>query len=302
MFAIFLSSLTTIVMLLILPAVFILTLWKTKFASKLQWFIDMLATTVIILWLFQAGNWSWLSYYLRYLLLLMLVAAIFISWRKSRSLPFRAKYHFSQKFTIGVHALLLIIFGAYNMLVLSSYTTDEQAIELEFPLHNGTYYVGQGGDHVQMNYHHAYEPQKYALDILKLHPLGYRATGLTPKDLEKYEIYADELFSPCNGTVLEAVNDLPDLLPPATNPDQPAGNHVALRCEGVDAVIYLAHMQHGSLTVKAGDAVQVNQLMGRVGNSGNTSEPHLHIHAEKDGQGIPIKFDGSFLVRNSLVR
>ncbi|MGI9182408.1 MAG: hypothetical protein ACR2H9_18165 [Longimicrobiaceae bacterium] len=50
--------------------------------------------------------------------------------------------------------------------------------------------------------------------------------------------------------------------------------------------------------------------LGRVGNSGNTTQPHLHIHGERggtatsilDGEGVPIRFDGHFLVRNSLVR
>ncbi|TMZ49982.1 M23 family metallopeptidase, partial [Klebsiella pneumoniae] len=51
-----------------------------------------------------------------------------------------------------------------------------------------------------------------------------------------------------------------------------------------------------------GDVVREGQLLGTVGNSGNTSEPHLHIHAEKDGEGVPIRFGGRFLVRNNLMR
>ncbi len=41
-------------------------------------------------------------------------------------------------------------------------------------------------------------------------------------------------------------------------------------------------------------------VIGKVGNSGNSSEPHLHIHAEKDGEGIPVLFDSRFLKRNYL--
>jgi murein DD-endopeptidase MepM/ murein hydrolase activator NlpD len=48
--------------------------------------------------------------------------------------------------------------------------------------------------------------------------------------------------------------------------------------------------------------VKEGQRIGRVGNSGNTSEPHLHIHAERDGAGVPLRFDGRFPVRNDLVR
>ncbi|WP_082415822.1 peptidoglycan DD-metalloendopeptidase family protein [Numidum massiliense] len=47
--------------------------------------------------------------------------------------------------------------------------------------------------------------------------------------------------------------------------------------------------------------MQVGQFIGHVGNSGNTSEPHLHIYAEKAGKEVPIRFEGRFLVRNSLI-
>jgi hypothetical protein len=296
-----LAILTTLVILIVLPYVFIIQLWKTSARSKLQWIIEALVASLVVLWVFQAGNWSWLSYYLRYLVLALLACALFVSWRKARALPIKASYSISQKIYMGVNILLILIFGTYNALILTSYQAEEPAIELVFPLRSGVYYVGHGGDHVLMNYHHAYEPQKYALDILKLHPLGWRAQGLLPKQLDKYAIYSDELYSPCNGTVMKAVNDLPDLIPPERYRNEPAGNHLVLWCEGTDADLYLAHLQQGSITVKPGDKVQTGQILGRIGNSGNTSEPHLHIHAEKDGKGIPLKFNGKFLVRNSLI-
>ena len=61
-------------------------------------------------------------------------------------------------------------------------------------------------------------------------------------------------------------------------------------------------MKIDSVVVAQGDKVTTGQILGKVGNSGNTSEPHLHIHAEKDGKGVPITFNDRFLVRNSLVR
>ncbi|MEK5272086.1 M23 family metallopeptidase [Aeribacillus sp. FSL K6-8394] len=54
--------------------------------------------------------------------------------------------------------------------------------------------------------------------------------------------------------------------------------------------------------VNKGAKVQEGQQIGNVGNSGNTTEPHLHIHAERDGREVPIRFNGRFLVRNQLVR
>lgn len=57
----------------------------------------------------------------------------------------------------------------------------------------------------------------------------------------------------------------------------------------------------GSIQVKKGEKVDTNRIIGRVGNSGNTSEPHLHIHAERKGKGVPILFNGRFLIRNDLI-
>src|SRR5690606_14579950 len=150
-----------------------------------------------------------------------------------------------------------------------------------------------------MNYHQAEPAQKYALDILKLNTLGTRASGLYPKKLKKYEIFEDDLYSPCNGKVVNMKNDLPDLTPPKSDPKNLEGNHIYLVCENHDATILLAHMKKGSIVVAEGEEVKTGQLLGKIGNSGNTSEPHLHIHAEKDGKGIPITFNDRFLVRNN---
>ncbi|MBQ1117675.1 M23 family metallopeptidase [Streptomyces sp. C3-3] len=74
------------------------------------------------------------------------------------------------------------------------------------------------------------------------------------------------------------------------------GNHVILDLgEGTFAVY--AHVQRGSLQVKAGDTVRAGQRLGRVGNSGNTTEPHLHFHL-MDGpdldnaRGVPFTWRG----------
>jgi murein DD-endopeptidase MepM/ murein hydrolase activator NlpD len=73
--------------------------------------------------------------------------------------------------------------------------------------------------------------------------------------------------------------------------------------------VLLAHLMEGSIKVGEEDEVVEGQIIGQVGNSGNTSQPHLHIHAERgrdedkqilEGNGVPITFGGRYLVRNSL--
>lgn len=74
------------------------------------------------------------------------------------------------------------------------------------------------------------------------------------------------------------------------------GNHVILDLGDRTYAVY-AHLQRGSLQVKAGETVRAGQLLGQVGNSGNTTEPHLHFHL-MDGpdpdsaRGVPFTWRG----------
>ena len=87
-----------------------------------------------------------------------------------------------------------------------------------------------------------------------------------------------------------------------------AGNYVLIECQNTE--ILLAHMKEGSVLVAEGDTAEEGQEIGAVGNSGNSTQPHLHIHAERggtsgrilDGHGVPMTFDGRFLIRNDLIR
>ncbi len=210
-------------------------------------------------------------------------------------------------FAGGFLAFALFAYIIWNTVKGSSF--QGKPVHLSFPLRSGVYYVGQGGNTRIINQHHASKAQRYALDIVKLNALGTRALGLYPKSPKRYAIYGKFIYSPCEGTISEAVDGLPDNIPPNTDIRNPAGNHVVIDCLGVRVV--MAHMMQGSLKVQKGDSVKEGQLLGKVGNSGNTSEPHLHIHAVKaqgepeeailNGEGIPMLFDGRFLVRNHLI-
>ncbi|HLR71047.1 MAG TPA: M23 family metallopeptidase [Pseudogracilibacillus sp.] len=296
------TILFSLIMLIILPAIFIILLWRATFTSRLEWLLDAIVTMLLISWLTLSGNWSWVGYYIRFLWPLIFLFALYFSWKKTKELPFVTTYTGGQKFTIAIYIVLIFVFGSYNIGPIKSYTVHEEAIDLKFPMKDGTYYVGQGGNHVSMNYHQIAPSQKYALDVLKINTFGIRAKGLYPNNLEKYYIFEDDLISPCTGEILDVQNDLNDLTPPDMDPDNPEGNHIKLLCDHHNAHIYLAHMQKGSVAVSPGDQVDEGDFIGRIGNSGNTTEPHLHIHAELNGKGVPITFDGRFLVRNSLVK
>lgn len=286
---------------LVLPLIFIWALWKGRFQTKTEWAVQSLCTIMLVVWAVLSGRWDMFSYYLRLLLPVLLIVAVYRSYRKNSSLPWWTAVERTQKWSIGIYALLGVVFAWYNVSIISGYAADEPAAELTFPLENGTYYTAHGGSQEQINYHQAVREQQYALDILQLNAFGMRASGLYPNQLDRYAIYGETLHSPCTGEVLEVERGLDDQKPPQSDPENPNGNYVRLACDNTEASVYLSHMREGSVTVSEGEQVQEEQEIGRVGNSGNTTEPHLHIHAEKNGEGVPITFQNRFLVRNSLV-
>lgn len=184
------------------------------------------------------------------------------------------------------------------------------AITLTFPLKGGLFYTAHGGAFTIINYHSAFvRAQRYACDFVRLNWFGTRAIGVFPNKLELYSIYGATICSPGTGLVLTSVDGLPDLPPGDIKSETPVGNHVIIRPDNSDVNVLLAHMKNGSVLVKTGDRVTAGQEIGKVGNSGRTSEPHLHIHAQRqivrNGETewvpVPIRFGSRWLVRNSLV-
>lgn len=74
----------------------------------------------------------------------------------------------------------------------------------------------------------------------------------------------------------------------STEYTHPAGNHVVIQLE-TSTYLYISHLQKGSIVVNEGEQVAEGQLIGRCGNSGRTSEPHIHIHHQRqDPRTVPL--------------
>ncbi|WP_058592994.1 M23 family metallopeptidase [Leucobacter chromiiresistens] len=82
-------------------------------------------------------------------------------------------------------------------------------------------------------------------------------------------------------------------------PGPVVGNHVVIRdANGVCALV--AHLQRGSVVVDVGDTVRAGEMIGRCGNSGNSSEPHVHAQLMDRASpafaiGVPMRFAGVLL-------
>lgn len=293
---------------LIIPAIFFISLLRTKDCSKIEWLTTLLVVTLYSIHIFLIGRWDTISYYLRFVLVIVFFVTALKSFIKTKSLPLYPSRKFKSYLTLGVNSLVVIfLLAVMSSYIPQGYSFNGEPVQLAFPLKKGVYYVGHGGNSPMINYHNDTPAQQYALDIVKLNPLGMRANGLYPRSLTSYAIWGETLYSPCNGRISSTVNDLPDLIPPEMDRQNIAGNYILMQCEGAD--VLMAHLLRGSVTVRADESVAAEQAIAKIGNSGNTSEPHLHIHARKantgssilDGEGMPMIFSRSFLVRNSII-
>ncbi|AKT52141.1 M23 family metallopeptidase [Arsenicicoccus sp. oral taxon 190] len=158
----------------------------------------------------------------------------------------------------------------------------------------------------------------YAIDFV---PLGedsrtapVRArTWVRPEPPVAFPGFGRRLLAPVDGVVLaasdampdhEAYRGLPSVVYAVTQGRRAAagwgalaGNHVLMRT-GAGVVVALCHLRGSSLVVRVGDRLRAGQPVGACGNSGNSTEPHVHVQA-MDGPdpsragAVPITFGGS---------
>lgn len=122
--------------------------------------------------------------------------------------------------------------------------------------------------------------QRFAIDWEEIDDQGRIYVG-DPKLPKSYLIYGKPIHAVADGTVVAALDGLPDSPPgalPASLPiEQADGNHVVVDLGGGNFALF-AHMAPGSVRVHVGERVREGDVLGLVGTSGNSSEPHLHFH------------------------
>ena len=217
----------------------------------------------------------------------------------------------------GLGICLLVVGGWYaGKALMGRSPPPVPMVEIANPFGPGEYLVGHGGSNELLNAHthtldesvprfQPWRGQSYAVDFFGLGSLGLRASGWRPVDPAEYAIFGTRLHAPCGGTVIAAESGMPDFRVPEQDLVNRLGNHVILRCGNADIVF--AHMRRKSLVVAPGDNVTTGDFLGEVGNSGASTEPHLHIHAQRpaaegqppiSGQPLGLRIGGRFLVRN----
>jgi murein DD-endopeptidase MepM/ murein hydrolase activator NlpD len=157
----------------------------------------------------------------------------------------------------------------------------------------------------------------YAIDFIgvdergRTAPWSWRA-ALSTEDPERFVGFGRSLLAPCAGRVVAAHDGevdhearrsqlalVPYMLGQAKRVRQGvpaiAGNHVVLAMSEVGPFILLAHLRSGSIQVAVGDQVGEGEVLGECGNSGNSTQPHVHVQATDSmdwdrAQGLPLRF------------
>lgn len=173
-----------------------------------------------------------------------------------------------------------------------------------FPIKD-EWFVFWGGKNEFLNYHYPYESQRYAYDLVIVKENStYKSLG---RHNEDFYAFNKEVTAPVDGLVIETATAVKDNAPRDMNEAQPAGNFIVLQHANNEYSL-IAHFKQHSITVKVGEQVKQGQILGQCGNSGNSSEPHIHFQVMdapnmNTSRSICIHFtDGKEPVQGEIAR
>jgi hypothetical protein len=158
---------------------------------------------------------------------------------------------------------------------------------------DGTWYVA--AEHGYLDPHKRFLAEAFAYDFLQIGPNGksYQRDGKTNAD---YFAYGKKVLAAKEGAVVTVRGDMAENTPgETTNLTTPSGNVVIID-HGNGQFGYYAHLKPFTVAVKAGARVKAGDVLGEVGNSGDSPEPHLHFHVMNNADaaqadGIPLVFE-----------
>jgi len=302
---------------LILPL--LLLAWLALFPAG-GWLrgLQLISVASILLAIALTALWTMPPFWTPYLYALLFVLIVISQLIKNRVFARRSAQTSSANTMITLLVAGLGILGVYlSYHALQGRTLpDEQHVDIAPPFAAGHYLVAHGGASEIINVHlktldktnPAYQPwrgQSKALDIFRITPLGLHKDGWQPADPVRYTTFGTGVVAPCNGNIARVVDGIRDMPVPQMDRTHMAGNYIAIDCG--EFYIFLAHLRAGSILVTSGEQVAIGEPLAEMGNSGNSSEPHLHLHAQRGlpkdsplgGEPLWLTINGEFLLRNS---
>lgn len=165
---------------------------------------------------------------------------------------------------------ITILFGVSN-LTYPIKDNNVKSITIQNPVKEGVLLGGKS-----YKTHAVWPSECYAYDILK------EPYNINSNDLNDYGIYLSDVYCPISGTVIDLKDNEEDILPNTEDFKSSLGNYIIIKVESTGTYLILAHLEKDSLKVSVGDYVTEGEVIAKVGNSGTTSEPHLHIQHQEN--------------------
>jgi hypothetical protein len=143
------------------------------------------------------------------------------------------------------------------------------------------------------NYHRSTAAYRWGYDFTKL--VDNRPHLGDGTKNEDHHSWSKPVLAPVSATVVFVEKSIADHPPGEPTTDgNPLGNHIVLQA-AADEFVFLAHLQHGSVSIKVGDRVEAGQPIGAAGNSGHSVDPHIHMHGQNKAsfpfaESLPIRF------------
>ena len=204
----------------------------------------------------------------------------------------RGRQTVSARRAVGLVGLtLLVATTAIYRTYPSSHDRAPSAVRFVLPL-DGPVTVAWGGATPAVNYHVRAPAERWAYDLLiTVDGVTYRGDGARLAD---YHAYDRPIVAPAEGRVVAVHDGDPDEPPGQPDAQRGGGNRIVIEV-APDQYLTVAHLKGGTILVSPGQQVRQGDRLGRIGNSGNSSEPHVHLHLQDTpvpgaGEGIPFYF------------
>jgi len=193
-----------------------------------------------------------------------------------------------------------------NLLVEVDYKTGDRDIarKISVPMNRTTGFSGRlpfdgiwyvAAEHGFLDAHKRFLAESFAYDFLQI-GANSKIFAREGKSNADYYAYGKKVLAAKAGTAVVARGDIAENTPgETTNVNTPGGNVVVID-HGNNQYGYYAHLKPFSIAVRRGAKVREGEVLGEVGNSGDSSEPHLHFHVMNgpdatQADGIPVVFE-----------
>lgn len=155
----------------------------------------------------------------------------------------------------------------------------------------GVWKVTNGGRTTDTNNHA--DPERSPKSMQYAYDFRLEHTG-SGEELSDYEVFGKEVISPAGGKIIQIINGAIDVLPGERDRGNGVGNMI-ITDYGNGEFGLLCHLRHNSIKVEVGDEITQGQVVGLCGNTGNTSEPHVHFQLQDgpfmhNSNGLPAQF------------